>query len=229
MINVNGLIISKFNKHTWAHESALLIQKNICEILAKRSYCNVFLTGGKTAELLYRAWSDLSGFGDISGVNFYFGDERCVPLNDPDSIYGQVMKSLFANGVPTGINIFEIDCQNNDSNIYSALKYEALLPREIDILLLTVGDDGHVASIFPKSELLVDVGRNVLPVTSPFSPFSRISITPLLIKRANKIYVLGLGKKKSKMLSLALQNRMEIDELPVRLTINSQSNWLISY
>ena len=66
------------------------------------------LTGGRSAARLYKAWRDLPAFQQMTGVNFYFGDERWVPPDLAESNYGMVMQPLFQHGVPTGCSAFRM-------------------------------------------------------------------------------------------------------------------------
>ena len=106
------------------------------------------LTGGGSAARLYKAWRDLPAFQQMIGVSFYFGDERCVPPDHEESNFGMVIQVLFPQGVPTGCSVFrmEADATNLET---AAQRYADLLPDSIDVILLGVGEDGHIASLFP--------------------------------------------------------------------------------
>ena len=107
------------------------------------------LTGGSTAKRLYAYWSDTK-FLEQRKIDYYFGDERCVPTDQPDSNYCMVQQTISQERVPKGGRIFRMDVEMNDLEMASK-KYENLLPESIDILLLSVGSDGHIASLFPNS------------------------------------------------------------------------------
>jgi len=100
-----------------------------------------------------------------------------------------------------------------------------MLPFNIDILLSSVGEDGHVASLFPFDDALYETERLVVPVIAPKSPSCRLTITPKVIKSAKSIFVLAVGEKKGEILGEALNNPHNIFELPVRLTIGS--TWIL--
>jgi 6-phosphogluconolactonase len=105
----------------------------------------IMLTGGRSAEALYKSWSRDSFF-DHSKITYYFGDERCVPPKHSDSNYGMAVSALFPLGIPENCNIMRMRGEATDRSV-EAERYSKLLPESVDILLLSVGPDGHIASL----------------------------------------------------------------------------------
>jgi 6-phosphogluconolactonase len=103
--------------------------------------------------------------------------------------------------------------------------YSNLLPDVIDILIFGVGVDGHIASLFPKSSALFETSKLVVPIKKSGLYFARMTITPLVLKRAKKIFLLATGKEKGEALASALFGDGGITELPVRLL--SEATWLL--
>lgn len=204
--------------------AAGLIQDNINAVLRKQGCCNVMLTGGRSAERLYTAWSGLPALLQMTGVRFYFGDERCVPPDHPESNFGMAMRSLFSRGVPVGCTIFRMEADDPDHEA-AALRYDDELPNMIDVMLLGVGEDGHIASLFPNSAALHETDRRVVSITGPKPPFDRLTITPPTIAQAKSVFVLATGTAKAAVLSMALQAPNDFDTLPVRLVLNT--TWLL--
>jgi 6-phosphogluconolactonase len=108
----------------------------------------------------------------MTAVRFYFGDERCVSPDHPESNYGMAMRTLFKQGVPKGCSVFRMEADGSDREA-AALQYSEMLPDKIDLLLLGVGEDGHIASLFPGSEALQEVARCVMPIIGPKAPNER--------------------------------------------------------
>ena len=210
--------IDLFESEAWPALAAERIQNEIALVLAERRSCSVMLTGGRSASQLYAAWSDLPAFHKSQGVDFYFGDERCVAPDDVESNYGLAMKTLFSKGVPKGCKVFRMGVDGSDWE-FAARRYDKLLPEHIDILLLGVGDDGHVASLFPNSLAVKEYERNVMPVVGPKAPHERLTITPPVISRARKLFVLAIGNIKAGALDAALRDTVDIESLPVRLAL----------
>jgi 6-phosphogluconolactonase len=204
--------------------AARLIQDRIDAILLERGRCSVMLTGGQSAERLYTAWAALPDFRQLAGARFYFGDERCVPPEHPESNYGMAMRTLFYRGAPTGCSVFRMEADDADREA-AARRYGDALPHKVDVMLLGVGEDGHVASLFPGSEALQEVSRRVLHVVGPKPPHERLTITSPVIVNAKSVFLIATGKKKAPILALALSSTEDIASLPVRLSCSG--TWLL--
>ena len=200
-------------------KSARLIQESIQTICDTQGKCSVMLTGGRSAERLYAELRNLPKFKTLKSVTFYFGDERCVPPADSASNYGMAMRALFALGVPSGCLVFRMDADEVDRE-RATLCYEGILPDKIDIMLLGVGEDGHIASLFPHSAALHETLRRVVPVAGPKPPFQRLTITPRVIQNAGEVFVLALGEQKYAVYEEALRDPADIDGFPARLVLN---------
>lgn len=216
--------IRQFDVAKWPVQSAQLIQDRINAVLLERRQCSVMLTGGRSAERLYMVWAEIPDFQQMTGVRFYFGDERCVPPDHPESNYGMVMHTLFNQGVPAGCSVFRIETDGIDREA-AALRYDDLLPDKVDVLLLGVGEDGHIASLFPGSVVLKEVHRRVVSVTGPKPPHERLTITPPVIAQARSVFVLATGAAKAQILVKALQKAGDFDTIPARLVLNA--TWLL--
>jgi 6-phosphogluconolactonase len=102
----------------------------------------------------------------------------------------------------------------------AANNYSKLLPKSIDLLMLSVGEDGHISSLFPHSPVLHELQRSVVPVVGFKPPFSRLTITPQVIQSARNIIVIAEGIEKRKIYEKALQDPEDIDSIPARLVLN---------
>lgn len=214
----NDPVTYRFASETWATDVARLISESIRVYLSQHGYCNVVLTGGRSAAKLYLAWGQQADFQCLTGVNFYFGDERCVSPSHPESNYGMAMRTLFQYGIPNGCQVIPMYYDALNSEI-SALKYETLLPSSVDILLLSVGDDGHIASLFPHRVSLGEVKRRVLQVRGDSFPYNRLTITRSVIDAAKIIYVMACGEEKNKILNQLTDHPDDYMSIPARLAI----------
>jgi len=187
--------------------------------------CHIMLTGGRAANKFYKIWShDLVGLAKHGKFEFYFSDERCVSRNNKESNFAMVMrymKSLHnSDQIIHGIfgETTDLECE--------AIRYSNLLPEKLDILLLSVGEDGHIASLFPDHTSLRDNDSKVVTVlNAPKAPFQRFSIAPSVIKNAKEVVVMACGKDKGRMLATALANPKEFVKIPVCLTIGR--TWIL--
>ena len=210
-------IVKTTEKLAWlviaANEILLELQ---CPLNTCRS-TSIMLTGGRAAKKLYNRLSSEKFFLDYT-VGFYFGDERCVPPEDLESNYGMVMNTLFSSGVPENCNVHRMAGEAVDVE-REALRYESLLPKTLNIIILSVGEDGHIASIFPGSHVITEETASISHITAPKAPVNRITITPKILKSANKIIVLACGAVKGKVVARALNQPKHSDKLPIAIII----------
>lgn len=205
---------------TWEQALAVLLCNLLAASLSGRGVCHIMLTGGRSAAMLYAAWAPKLAFADWQGtVHFYFGDERCVPPDDPDSNYRFVCDALFPHGLPAWAVIHRIEAEDLDADA-AARRYAAAIPDRIDILLLSMGDDGHIASLFPYGEGLHESTKRVLPVVGPKLPVRRITVTPSVLLGARETFVMALGRQKLSLHHQALRDPADIDALPARLVLD---------
>ena len=195
------------------------IHSQIVDILEQQGSCSVMLTGGNSAKQLYQSWADLESFTLLRGVDFYFGDERCVPTNHPESNYRLVMDTLFRHGVPSGVRINRMKADDDDLEA-AAGHYDTILPGTIDLLLLSVAEDGHIASLFPGSYALRETQRRVIPIIGPHYPHQRLTITPPVITSARRVFVLSFGEQKRAVYEQAQFDPYNIETIPARLVLD---------
>lgn len=102
----------------------------------------------------------------------------------------------------------------------AADRYAALLPIAIDVLLLSMGDDGHIASLFPNSVLLHETHGRVASVTGPKAPFLRLTVMPPVILNSRRVFILAIGQQKYAIYKEALRAPADIDAIPARLVLS---------
>ncbi len=190
--------------------------------LRKQTINSFFLTGGTSAKALYKMLKSKGIMNSLKSTNFFFGDERCVPPHHPASNYNMV-RSIFLDYIPTQ-NFKRIYADTFDP-ITEAKRYNDFVPDSVDFILLSVGEDGHIASLFPNSLALRRDDKITFVSDSNKPPTNRISITPKVILNAKNVMVLVSGKNKAKILIHALNNPNNFESLPVCLTIGR--TWIL--
>jgi 6-phosphogluconolactonase len=216
--------VVRFNKANWALCAASLIHGRVMAVSEVEGSCSVMLTGGRSAEALYSAWAKHPDFVKLRNVRFYFGDERCVPPADIASNFGLAMRTLFFRALPAECSISRMEAEDPDRE-GACLRYESLLPSKIDVLLLGVGEDGHIASLFPGGEALGERSRKVVPVTGNKEPRERMTITPVVIEQASSIFVLANGAEKAGVLQRVIASPEDFIALPACLA--RDATWLL--
>jgi len=186
---------------------------------------SLMLTGGRSAKQLYAYWASENSFNNRN-TDFYFGDERCVLSDDPESNYGMVINTLFNSGIPEGCTVHRI-IGEADNIVEEAIRYTAILPNALDVILLSVGEDGHIASIFPGSETITQETDSVCHISAPKAPEMRFTITPKVLKSAKNIIVLACGEGKGKVVARALKQPQNAQELPITVVMGMHQSTII--
>jgi 6-phosphogluconolactonase len=170
----------------------------------------VSLSGGSTPTLLFKILAEqFADKTDWSRVHFFWGDERCVPPEDPQSNYG-VCKSLFLDHVAIPDEnvhrvIGESDPEAEAVRYGEEMKEHCDLNGEglpvLDLLILGMGGDGHTASIFPHQIELLKSEAICAVATHPESGQKRVSMTGPVLNAAKKIDFLVTGAGKANVLA----------------------------
>jgi 6-phosphogluconolactonase len=169
----------------------------------------VCLSGGSTPRRLYRrlASPGITSRFPWNRVHWFWGDERFVPHDDPESNYRMVCNALFAHAPVPSDRIHAISTEGMTPE-EAAANYQMSLQRYygadrlevdrpiFDVTLLGVGEDGHTASLFPGSATLQEGHRWVLPVVGE-APETRITLTyPALESSRNVAFLVAGANKK---------------------------------
>jgi 6-phosphogluconolactonase len=187
----------------------------------------IVLTGGTIAMTAYQRIGDDAA--DWANVAFWFGDERFVPEGHADRNDQQARDAFLDLVGATRVH----SVAGNDCSLSAAAaanEYAATLPIEpFDIVLLGVGPDGHVASLFPQHPQLHETDRACVELfDSPKPPPVRISMTFPTLNRADAVWFLVAGEEKSDAVTRALAEVGTIDETPARGVQGRQETlWLL--
>ncbi len=193
-----------------AEAAARLIVQTIQQAIDDHGRCTVAFTGGKTPESLYSRLADAYRVDiDWRFVHAFWGDERPVPPDDPESNYGMAQRTLLQH-VP--IPAQQVHRMRGEIAAEDAMhEYEAILRRELgavprfDLLMLGMGDDGHTASLFPQTEALHEPTRWAVP--NPVSKLNqtRLTLTYPVLNVAALVLFMVTGEKKAEILKTVLE------------------------
>ncbi len=184
----------------------------------------VALSGGSTPRSFYSLLADQP---DVpwSNILFFFGDERHVPPDDPDSNFRMASEALFSRAPVPPENIFRVPAEIPDADTaaqsyeqtlrqFFSLETEAL-PR-FDAILLGMGPDGHTASLFPGTAALHEDERLVTANWVEKSKTWRITLTYPVINNAAEIMFLVAGAEKQDALLAVLQGKPDPETYPAQ-------------
>lgn len=210
-----------FKDTDWPLECALIINNHITDLFSYKGCVNIFLTGGRGAKKVYKHLSFLLS-SHIGDMNFFLGDERFLPESHIDSNYRMIHECLFPNGLMKNQKLYKMFDSLYDVNT-AALKYEEIIPENIDMLLLGLGDDGHIASLFPGSMENFFQNRSVISVNAP-NGIKRLTITKKIIDNSDEIIIFATGVSKKNILS-QMKIDSDINVIPASLVYHGL--WLI--
>lgn len=184
-----------------ARTTAERIADGIQQALAERGVAHIALSGGHTPAETYRL---LPRFvRDWSNVHVWLGDERCVPLDDPESNWNLVTRTLLSQPLDPPPHTHPVPGVDGDPQ-QAAAAYERELratvpgdPPRLDVALQGLGEDGHTASLFPEDPALEERERWVVAVHGAKAPFDRVTFTLPVLRAARKIVVLAEGAGKA--------------------------------
>jgi len=137
---------------------------------------------------------------DWKRTDVFFGDERAVPPDDPQSNYRMARETLLAPARVPDANVFRWRAESPDLDA-AAREYEAALcarpfPPRLDLALLGLGPDGHTASLFPGTAALAIEDRLAVPVDVPALAARRLTLTYPVFMEAREVFFLVTGRDK---------------------------------
>lgn len=202
---------------------AEMIAAELSSSIEARGSASLCLSGGTTPRKTYESLTTFAGI-DWSKVSFYFGDERCVPPDHPDSNFRMAGEALFA---PLGIAPESVRRMRGEDPDHdrAARDYEAELPEAFDVLVLGIGEDGHTASLFPGSPALAERTRRVVHVVGDKPPPDRLTLTPPAIESARLVLVLATGRGKAAAVRRALETPLDVSACPAQIARDAV--WLL--
>lgn len=198
--------------------AARLIVKLI-DALAARGEASLVMTGGRVADNIYRAVAQNPARDavDWAKVDIWWGDERFLPSGHPDRNETQAREALLDSLPLDPARVHPMppsDGPDGPDPELAAARYADALAKatgpgsaelpHFDVLLLGVGEDGHVASVFPEHPSVYET-RPVSAVRgSPKPPPIRITMTLPSINTAEEVWLMAAGPEKAKVIGMAL-------------------------
>ncbi len=218
---------------TVAKATASRLINAIGDTLAVQERADVVLTGGTVGIQTLRevAASPLVHTVDWSSVHLWWGDERFVPDGHADRNEGQAHEAMIAHLPVPAENVHRMPSTDvTDSPETAAALYLDELGQhgdpEFDVLLLGVGPDGHVASLFPGHPVYEKSAAAVVAVLdSPKPPPVRISLGITALNRAKRVWLVAAGEEKAESIGEALRGNKHYPAAAVHGTI--ETVWLI--
>ena len=210
-----------------AQTAAARLLVRLHDAQAERGLASIVLTGGRTADLIYRALatSPARDAVDWHRVDVWWGDERFVPDGDEERNETQARAALLDALPldPARVHPMPAATPGDDPEA-AAARYAATLAASarpgseqlphFDVLLLGVGEDGHVASVFPGHPAAYET-RAVAGVRgAPKPPPNRVTLTLPALNTAEEVWLLATGTEKAGAVGMALTGHAGPVQLP---------------
>lgn len=194
----------------------------------------VALAGGGTPQRMYELLTEDQYAYQIvwPAVQVFWSDERCVPPEDPRSNYRMAFETMLSKVEIPAVNIHRM--RGEDDPAAAAADSERVLrgqldgPPRLDLILLGMGADGHVASLFAGSPALEETERLVTVSRDP-EGLARLTFTMPLINAARTVAILVAGEGKARMLRRVLGAGARDEGLPAQRVrpAGGQLIWLL--
>jgi 6-phosphogluconolactonase len=192
---------------TVAQRAAAHIARRLSDARMQRGVAHLALSGGTTPGRTYELLAGTPA--DLAGVEVWFADERCVGPEDEESNYRLAVETLLSTAAVAGEHVHRMEGEAGPQE--GARRYaEELAQRlpgagegpgapELDLIVLGIGPDGHVASLFPGAATL-DAGEDAVCLgvrDSPKPPPERITLSLGVLHAARECIVLATGAAKA--------------------------------
>lgn len=175
---------------------------------------SIVLTGGSSVARAYQRAAERAP--DWSSVTVWWGDERCVPPDDERSNYRLAKESLLDRIASAPREVHRIRGELEPAAAAEELDRE-LRGVELDLLLLGLGPDGHVASLFPGSPQLAVEDRRAVSGPAGLEPFvDRVTMTMPTLQSARRIVFIVAGEQKAEAVRRAFGGEVA-DDVPAGL------------
>jgi 6-phosphogluconolactonase len=222
-----------------ANAAAILFVESAAAAVARTGFFSVALAGGSTPHAMYARLTADDGPGaraPWTRTHFFWGDERCVPPDHPDSNYRMAQDTLIGR-LPIALEqVHRIEGERPDA--LAASRYEDVLreffrpgPGEfpaIDLILLGLGADGHTASLFPGTAALDERTRLAVPTAAPGPGAQRVTLTAPVLNQGARVVFLVVGAAKAEALAAVLEGPRRPDQWPAQLiTPQGELIWVV--
>ena len=199
------------------------------QAIAVRGRCTVVLAGGSTPRHLYERLASQPFRGRVrwDRIEFFWGDERAVPPDHPDSNFGMARNLLLEPLAIPAAHIHRIHAERDDLKA-AASAYEDEIarvfdvptggpPPAFDLVLLGMGADGHTASLFPGAEILGEARHWVVSYDARAGAAPRVTMTPRIFNAARSVLFMVAGTEKAEALAHVLEDASDPQRWPAQM------------
>jgi 6-phosphogluconolactonase len=210
-----------------AESAARDLAQKLESLLASKQNVKLVLTGGTVGIKTLSQLAPLIENFDLSRLSIWWGDERFVAADSPERNFVQAREALLSKVRVPESNIHAMPSIEDGELLVATEAFAKSLGAEepsFDIVLLGMGGDGHVASLFPGSEPIRFGKWVVAEPSSPKAPSQRISLSCEALSSADEVWFLVAGEDKAQAVSMVFRN----ENLPAaKVTGRGLTKWYL--
>ncbi|OCL27728.1 6-phosphogluconolactonase [Orenia metallireducens] len=207
--------------------------KGIENLLQENDYLVLGIVGGSSVAGIFSYLKEYSI--DWNKVHIFMADERLVPLDSDESNYKLAKEAFLDELIGTGklpkknLHPFVYDPNQKDYGLNSYIKDLNQYGGKMDIILLSAGEDGHTASLFPNHPSIEDESEAYILVdNSPKPPVKRISASKNLLLKAKESFLLFFGEQKFDAYRRFSDEDISIKECPSKLVKSIDKSYIFT-
>ena len=215
-----------------ADRAADEVTRAVADAEARRRLMTIAVAGGSVARACFPRFARLAI--DWNQVEVFFADERAVPPADPDSNYGLAHALWLAPARVPAPRVHRMFAAGIDDPAAAVDAYTAALheragtPPRLDVVLLGVGEDGHVASVFPGHPVAADERPVAFIADAPKPPPRRMTLTLPVLANADLVMIGALDASKRSAIHAALHDPVASTPAAVLARTARRVVWLIA-
>ncbi|NNK57073.1 MAG: 6-phosphogluconolactonase [Desulfofustis sp.] len=220
-------MIIKGNRRELEIRAASLLVSSFNETLSRKQQVCFGVVGGRSVGTIL----DLLRYESVDWerVHLFMIDERLVGIDHPDSNYRLVYSHVAPYMVPANLHPFVFRPGEEQAALAEYRQELEKVGGHLDVLLLSSGEDGHIASLFPEHET-VDSQDDFFFVTAsaPKPPPERMSASPKLLSRASTAVLLFLGGNKQQSFNNFIDDSMPLRKCPAKIARTIDSHFILT-
>ena len=216
-----------YDKDRIYNRTSEILEKSINNIILKKNRVVLGVPGGRSISKILEILKMQAL--DWEKIHIFLVDERVVPIEDPDSNFYLIKKSLTGTISERNLHPFYHQREDVERSLKDYKKEIEKFGGSYDIVLLSSGEDGHIGSLFPDHPSIYDDSDFYISVEdSPKPPSHRMSISKKFLARSEIGIMLFIGNSKRKAYINFLDNNIDYESCPAKLVKNLDDSYILT-
>ena len=220
-------MIIKGHRQQLENQAASHLATSINGILSRKPWACLGMVGGRSVGPILDLLKDKGV--DWERVHLFMVDERLVEKDHPDSNYRLVYSHVAPYMVRANLHPFVFSRGEEHAALADYRRELEKVGAQLDVVLLSSGEDGHIASLFPEHETIDSQDDFFLSTSAaPKPPPERMSASPKLISRASTAVLLFLGENKQQAFDNLLDDSVPVRKCPAKLVRSVDNHFILT-